>query len=68
MPRRQKDPIHDVVDYFETASIESAKIALEVGKAIVSRRGGKTTTVVKGKTPPQAKKIGPGPAPATVGD
>jgi hypothetical protein len=67
MPRRQKDPIHDVVDYFETASIESAKIALEVGKAIVSRRGGKTT-VVKGKTAPAVKKPGPGPAPATVGD
>lgn len=44
MPRKVKDPIVPVMQYFETASVESAKTALEVVTEIVRRRS--TTKVV----------------------
>lgn len=68
MPRKQKDPATDVVEYFESAPVESAKTVLAISASIVKRRaGGKAASVLKpavGKKP----KAGPGPAPATVGD
>lgn len=38
MPRKQKDPIIDVMNYFETVSIDAAKLALVVVGGIVQRR------------------------------
>lgn len=82
MPRKQLDPINGVVDYFETAPIDAAKVALEVAGAIVRRRSvgakvpagapvGQQKKVAAPKIPRAAAPLnaaGPGPAPATVGD
>lgn len=73
MPRKQLDPINEVIDYFETTPIESAKTALEVAGAIIRRRIGKVMPAPaaagrKTRTPRAAAPIaGPGPGPGTVG-
>lgn len=68
MPRKVKDPATDVVAYFETADVVTAKTVLNIVDSIVKRRGGTKTvapkTVVKPKKPAAA---GPGPV-STVGD
>lgn len=64
MPRKQ-DPVGGVMQYFETAPIDSAKTALSVAQAIVKRRSGPAAPA---KKPTARKSTGPGPAPATVGD
>lgn len=75
MPRKQLDPINDVINYFETTPLDSARTALEVAGAIVRRRAGMkapsaasaTATAPKkpvGRTPRAASPItqeGPGP-------
>ena len=47
MPRKQKDPIIDVMNYFETVSIDAAKLALVVVGGIVQRRSSTATRSVK---------------------
>ena len=55
MPRKQKDPIVEVMQYFETVSPESAKTALEVVTEIVRRR----TTVRPGKPGKAEQQLAP---------
>lgn len=64
MPRRQKDPVIDVIRYFETAPIESVKTALSLAREIVQKRGGGKPVMVK---KPGARKPTPGPL-AQVGE
>jgi hypothetical protein len=53
MPRKPLDPINDVINYFETVPLDSARTALEVAGAIVRRRAG-----VKAPAAPQATASG----------
>jgi hypothetical protein len=65
MPRRQKDPVIDVINYFESASLDSAKTALSLAREIVQRRTGSKPVIVK-KATKKAPAV-PGPV-AQVGD
>lgn len=69
MPRKTKDPATDVVAYFETVDVATAKTVLNIVDSIVKRRGGTKAAVVKPATtkPKKPAAAGPGPV-STVGD
>ncbi len=73
MPRKHRDPIETVMEYFETAPIDAAHTALHVAGNILRRRDGATTphtppAAVPRKPAPRAARPLPPPAPSTVGD
>lgn len=51
MPSR-KDPASQVVEFFESASLETATVVLEIVKGVVARRARRT-----GATMPRLRKV-----------
>lgn len=67
MPRKVKDPATDVVAYFETVDVATAKTVLNIVDSIVKRRGGTKAPAKPAAAKPKKVAGGPGPV-STVGD
>jgi len=59
MPRRQKDPASDVIDYFETAELSVAKTVHALADEVLRKRAAKLPTKLptpQNPRPPRAAK------------
>lgn len=66
MPRRQKDPASDVIDYFETAELSVAKTVHALADEVIRKRTAKTPAKLptpQNPRPPRGSK----PAAASEG-